>query len=258
MMNINCFCLMAFLFFFFKSYSQDYVPENSKPITIEEVVALRKENPKHPMKTYLGDGREMTPSIRKSLFSSAEILNYKKNYYLDKQNKDIIAVYARMTEQEIEARIAAQKQKKADDKATRKALDGAVLESLAFVDMEGNHHNLESLKGKVVVLNFWFIQCKPCVAEFPDLNKLKTEFKGQPVEFFAVAWNKKAALAKFLTTKKLDFTVVPEGRPLVDQFKIPHYPYNIVIDQEGKAHYISDLLSTNVLKRVKRKVKSLL
>jgi thiol-disulfide isomerase/thioredoxin len=29
----------------------------------------------------------------------------------------------------------------------------------------------------VIVLNFWFTQCKPCVAEFPELNELKEKYK---------------------------------------------------------------------------------
>lgn len=257
-MKSKSFCLIVFLLLVYKGYSQDYVPKDSKPLTVEEAIALRKENPKRSFKSYTTNGKEITASVRKELVRSGEILNFKRTYYLDTHTDGIITVYVPMTEEEKEARIQAQQQKMKEDKAIRKALDSTILESLAFVDMEGNHHDLESLKGKVVVLNFWFIQCKPCVAEFPDLNKLKAEFKGQPVEFFAVAWNKKAALAKFLKTKDLDFTVVPDGRPLVDQFKIPHYPYNIVIDKDGRAHYISELLSTNVLKRVKRKVKSLL
>ena len=28
------------------------------------------------------------------------------------------------------------------------------------------------LRGRVVVLNFWFLACAPCQAEIPSLNKL--------------------------------------------------------------------------------------
>jgi len=144
-----------------------------------------------------------------------------------------------------------------EKKELRNQIDGSLLKELNFEDINGNIHTLESLKGKVIVLNFWFIQCKPCVEEFPDLNKLKNKFKNKSVEFFAVTWNDKNSLVKFLETKKLDFTVVPDGK-LVNKFKIPYYPYNIIINKKGKVEYVSDVLSLNIMKKIERKIKNYL
>ena len=63
-----------------------------------------------------------------------------------------------------------------EKKEQKKQIDGSTLTELSFEDINGKNYNLNSLKGKIIVLNFWFIQCKPCVEEFPDLNKLKKEF----------------------------------------------------------------------------------
>ncbi|MBU2922207.1 TlpA family protein disulfide reductase [Winogradskyella psychrotolerans] len=144
-----------------------------------------------------------------------------------------------------------------EKKELRKQIDGSILEELSFEDIDGNKHTLESLKGKIVVLNFWFIQCKPCVEEFPDLNKLKKKFKGKSVEFFAVTWNDKNSLINFLNTTTLDFTVVPDSK-LIKKFKIPYYPYNIIIDKKGKIEYINDILSLNIMKKIERKINKLL
>ncbi|WP_353777407.1 redoxin domain-containing protein [Winogradskyella sp. 3972H.M.0a.05] len=144
-----------------------------------------------------------------------------------------------------------------ENEKQRKEIDGSTLTELSFEDIEGNKHTLSSLKGKVVVMNFWFIQCKPCVEEFPDLNKLKAKFEGKPVEFFAVAWNDKKSLTKFLETHQLDYTVVSDGK-LSKRFKIPHYPYNMIIDQNGKVEYISEVLSLNIFKKIERKINKLL
>ncbi|MGK0324190.1 MAG: thiol-disulfide isomerase/thioredoxin, partial [Psychroserpens sp.] len=65
---------------------------------------------------------------------------------------------------------------------------------LILEDIEGNSHTLESLKGKVVVINFWFINCKPCVAEIPDLNKLKAKFNNKDAVFVAIALDSKPSL----------------------------------------------------------------
>jgi len=144
-----------------------------------------------------------------------------------------------------------------EKKELRKQIDGSILNELSFEDINGNKHTLESLKGKIIVMNFWFIQCKPCVKEFPDLNALKMKFKDKSVEFFAVTWNDKNSLIKFLETTKLDFTVVPDGK-LIDKFKIPYYPYNIIIDKKGKVEYVNDVLSLNLIKKIERKVNKLL
>jgi peroxiredoxin len=42
----------------------------------------------------------------------------------------------------------------------------------ALKDMRGNTVTLESLRGKVVVLNFWSKTCGPCLEEMPDLADL--------------------------------------------------------------------------------------
>lgn len=150
------------------------------------------------------------------------------------------------------------KTKKKKDKADRKELDGTTFNELVIEDIDGNVHTLESLNGKVVLMNFWFIHCKPCVAEIPDLNELKAKFKGKDVVFLAIALDNKKSLDKFLETHQFDFTMVPKGRELAERFKIPHYPYNVILDKTGKMHYVSDVLSLNMMNRLKRKINGFL
>ena len=156
--------------------------------------------------------------------------------------------------EDIKIQKSAFKSKQKNDKEFRNQLDGTIIRELDFQDIEGKKYDLESLKGKVIVLNFWFTKCKPCIAEFPDLNKLKEKFKSTPVEFFAVTFNNKETVAEFLLKHKLDFTIVPNANGMINTFKIPHYPFNIVIDKEGKIEYIKDVLVLNVLKKLESKI----
>ena len=57
----------------------------------------------------------------------------------------------------------------------------------------------ETLKGKVVFINFWFAACAPCMAEMDELNKLFEKFKqNKNFEFvsFTFEKSKKIALIK--------------------------------------------------------------
>ena len=138
-------------------------------------------------------------------------------------------------------------------KQQRKQLDGSILTDLNFEDIDGESYSLKSLRGKVVVFNFWFIQCKPCVKELPDLNKLQQKFQNKDVEFFAVSWNDKSSLEKFVAKNQLDYKVVSDKK-LIDKFNISYYPSHVLIDQYGNVEYVNDLLSFNIFKKIERKI----
>jgi|ERR1022692_2643340 thiol-disulfide isomerase/thioredoxin len=46
--------------------------------------------------------------------------------------------------------------------------------------------NLEALRGKVVVIDFWATWCGPCRKSIPHWNELVDGFKGKPVQFIAI------------------------------------------------------------------------
>ena len=181
------------------------------------------------------------------------ILAFTLNICLSQNNEKKSFSEEELTEMEANYKIKIEK-----DKADRKELDGTTLNGLVIEDIDGNIHTLESLKGKVVLMNFWFIHCKPCVAEIPDLNELKTKFKDKDVVFLAVALDNKKSLDKFLELHPFDFTIIPKGRELAERFKIPHYPYNVILDKTGTLHYVSDVLSLNITNRLKRRINGFL
>jgi peroxiredoxin len=120
-------------------------------------------------------------------------------------------------------------------------------EAVEFVleDMKGKKIKLSQLKGKVVVMNFWFVECKPCVMEMPELNELVTEFKGKEVIFLAIAVNKKDQLKKFLRTTDFSYKVLPNGQTVSDSYGIKGFPTNLIIDQNGIVQYVSTGVGPN-------------
>lgn len=101
--------------------------------------------------------------------------------------------------------------------------------------LDGSTVQLSSLKGKVVVLNFWFTACSPCIKEMPELNELVKQFQSQKdVEFYSITYNTKDEVAKFLTKHKFDYQPIVNAENILETFKNPAYPTHIVIDREGK------------------------
>lgn len=112
---------------------------------------------------------------------------------------------------------------------------GKKLTYVSFKDIEGNRIKIEDLKGKVVVLNFWFIGCFPCRKEMPGLNELAFEFARQPdVVFIAIALDKKWDLRQFIKSHPLAYHIIAEGQYYANLYGVHMYPTNVVLDRAGK------------------------
>ncbi len=241
-MAIKSFLLIFFNLLLLNLYSQEnkFIINNCQKIDIDQFIKLKKANSKLKTISVFENGKVITKKDKDSIANDPKKRKYTQIFYRDTIKNKVFIVKKELTEKEIQERKKASKTKLNEDKSLRKELNGSILKELNFEDINGKKHNLNSLKGKVVVLNFWFIQCKPCVAEFPELNDLKKKFKSKPVEFFAISWNDRKSLDQFFETHKLDFTVIPNGRDLNEKFKIPYFPFHIIIDQNGKTEYIKN------------------
>ncbi len=109
--------------------------------------------------------------------------------------------------------------------------------SFGVRDLAGNRYALEELTGKIVVLNFWFVQCKPCVQEMPELNELVQEYQDEDVVFLAFALNGKAELERFLKKKGFNYQIIPDARIVSEQYSVEGFPTHIIIDRTGQIVY---------------------
>lgn len=107
-----------------------------------------------------------------------------------------------------------------------------------LTDITGKSYSLSALKGKVIVLNFWFIACKPCVTEMAMLNAISAKYKIRKVVFLALSSDKKEAIQNFLKTQEFSYILFPEGAKIADSYQVYAYPTSMVIDSQGIIRFI--------------------
>jgi len=78
-----------------------------------------------------------------------------------------------------------------------------------FTRLDGQQVSMDSLRGKVVMVNFWATSCTTCVAEMPQMIATYNKFKSQGMEFVAVAmsYDRPDYILNYAQTRKLPFTV---------------------------------------------------
>jgi thiol-disulfide isomerase/thioredoxin len=66
-------------------------------------------------------------------------------------------------------------------------------------DINNENLTLKKMKGKVFVINFWFIGCPPCCKEIPELNTLVDHYKdNKDVVFIAICLDQADAIGSFI------------------------------------------------------------
>jgi thiol-disulfide isomerase/thioredoxin len=84
---------------------------------------------------------------------------------------------------------------------------GTARPALDFTTLKGEHPSWDSLKGKVVVVDFWASWCAPCIASFPKMNALQAQFAGKPVVFYSITYEKPGAVRGQLAQTPLETQV---------------------------------------------------
>lgn len=99
---------------------------------------------------------------------------------------------------------------------------------------EGKDISLASLRGKVVLLNFWGTWCKPCLKELPEFDRLYRRYRKHGLVVVAVATDTEPGkVQEFAAQAKLATKLALGGEPLSQQYDSPNFPFSFIIDGKG-------------------------
>jgi peroxiredoxin len=108
---------------------------------------------------------------------------------------------------------------------------------VTFNGINGDRVTLQSLRGKVVMVNFWATSCTTCVKEMPEMVQTYNKFKDKGLDFIAVAmsYDPPNYVLNYAQTRSLPFRVALDTKGDVaksfDDVKLT--PTTYVIDKNG-------------------------
>jgi thiol-disulfide isomerase/thioredoxin len=126
---------------------------------------------------------------------------------------------------------------------------------LKLKDLSGIEQSLSSLKGRIVILNFWATYCIPCRKEMPDLAAIQNEYAALGVQVIGASADEmedRAKVLQFIKETKINFPVWIGATP-ADMMRFgvgTALPGTIVIGKDGRvAKVISGVVNQANLKK---------
>ena len=116
---------------------------------------------------------------------------------------------------------------------------GVMAPEITLPNVNDSTISLSSLKGKVVLIDFWASWCGPCRASIPSVVKLYNKLKDQGFEVFGVSIDsKKSNWVRAIRQDKIKYTQVIDiagwNSTVASTYGVAEIPTTFLIDQTGK------------------------
>lgn len=98
----------------------------------------------------------------------------------------------------------------------------------------------EVLKGKVVLLDFWYLSCMPCKVLIPKIQRLQEKFKNEDVAIVGINVRDTSAreIRKFLKERKILFSQYYMAKSMMTDYKLYAFPTTMIIGRDGQVKLV--------------------
>ncbi|NNJ11112.1 TlpA family protein disulfide reductase [Chloroflexales bacterium ZM16-3] len=133
---------------------------------------------------------------------------------------------------------------------------GKLAPTFSLATPEGAPVSLASLRGQVVLVNFWATWCPPCRAEMPAIEAAYERYGGQGFAVVAVTANEQPAdVTDFFNSRGLSFPALLDDGRVHAAYRASGLPSSFFIDRQGvvRAVYrgaMSDAVITSEVERL--------
>ncbi len=110
----------------------------------------------------------------------------------------------------------------------------------AALDLQGRTVRFGTLRGKVVLLNFWATWCPPCLKEMPAMERLHQAYKDRGLMVLGLSQDQASAdkVRAFVDKLQVTFPIWHDRDGLVGrQYSIPGVPTSYLIGADGRIAY---------------------
>ncbi|MBL4650295.1 MAG: TlpA family protein disulfide reductase [Aureispira sp.] len=139
---------------------------------------------------------------------------------------------------------------------------GTKIPEIVLKTLKGKTYNLSKMEGKIVLLNFWFAACKPCITEISSFNELQEKYKSKNLVILSVGTDKKEVAQNIVDQKKMRYAVVADRKDIAERMDVSTYPTSFLIDQKGIIQQVfigaSDFDATHTYTEIKPHIEALL
>lgn len=108
-----------------------------------------------------------------------------------------------------------------------------------LLDLSNRQVDINSLRGKIVVLNFWYVACEPCQYEMPALEKAYLTYSAKGVVVVGVDISDDAqTISTFIQRLGVTYPVLRDvGERVALQYRLTATPTSFVLDRQGVIRY---------------------
>ena len=110
--------------------------------------------------------------------------------------------------------------------------------ALNFPNARGEQVGLESIRGRLTVVNFWATWCPPCIEEMPELSRFHEEHSPKGIKVVGLAVDSPSNVREFLSSRNFSYPLLVTGGSGSELAKklgnsAEALPYTVMIDEKG-------------------------